>query len=223
MTQSPPRSPPPWTSSAAGSRSSGTHLTPRRSHESARPASRSPHSRYGADPPSPGSSVSARGQSASRAPPSTAAAYPPIVADLEPADLVVVGAGTIGGWASWFAKRSGIGRVIVLDRGLAGQGASSRAAGIVRAQGGTPTTVALGRWSIDFYRRQVAEIGTDSGFRELGYLILAVTDEDERLGRDRVAMQQGEGLAVRWLSAEEAAAEIPTLSPHGHRGGSHPS
>ncbi|HYX11147.1 MAG TPA: FAD-dependent oxidoreductase, partial [Candidatus Acidoferrum sp.] len=143
------------------------------------------------------------------------------MADLERADLVVVGAGTIGGWASWFAKRSGIGRVIVLDRGVAGQGASSRAAGIVRAQGGTPTTVALGRWSIDFYRRQAREIGTDSGFRELGYLILAVTDEDERLGRDRVAMQQREGLAVRWLSAEEAAAEIPTLSPHGHRGGSH--
>src|SRR3989440_7042718 len=122
------------------------------------------------------------------------------------ADLVVVGAGTIGGWASYFARIGGAGRVIVLERGRAGDGASSRAAGIVRAQGGTPTTVALGRWSIDFYRRQVAEIGTDSGFRELGYLILAVTDEDERLGRDRVAMQQGEGLAVRWLSAEEAAA-----------------
>lgn len=143
------------------------------------------------------------------------------MADLERADLVVVGAGAIGGWASWFARTTGVRRVIVLDRGLAGQGASSRAAGIVRAQGGTPTTVALGRWSIDFYRRQAAEIGTDSGFRELGYLILAVTDEDERLGRERVAMQQREGLAVRWLSAEDAAAEIPTLSSDGHRGGSH--
>ena len=142
------------------------------------------------------------------------------MAERERADLVVVGAGTIGGWASWFARTSGAGRVIVLDQGLAGQGASSRAAGIVRAQGGTPTTVALGRWSIDFYRRQAAEIGTDSGFRELGYLILAVTEEDETAGHDRVAMQQAEGLAVRWLSAAEAAAEIPTLAPAGHRGGS---
>src|SRR5256714_13581454 len=87
---------------------------------------------------------------------------------------------------------SGAERVIVIDRGRVGDGASSRAAGIVRAQGGTPTTVALGRWSIDFYRRQAREIGTDSGFRELGYLILAVSDEDERLGRGRVAMQQRE-------------------------------
>jgi sarcosine oxidase subunit beta len=143
------------------------------------------------------------------------------VGELERADLVVVGAGTIGGWASWFAKTAGLGRVVVLDRGLAGQGASSRAAGIVRAQGGTPTTVALGRWSIDFYRRQAAEIGTDSGFRELGYLILAITAEDERLGRARVAMQQAAGLDVRWLSAGEAVAAIPTLAPTGHRGGSH--
>jgi sarcosine oxidase subunit beta len=143
------------------------------------------------------------------------------VAELERVDLVVVGAGTIGGWASWFAKTSGLGRVVVLERGLVGQGASSRAAGIVRAQGGTPTTVALGRWSIDFYRRQAAEIGTDSGFRELGYLILAVTEDDERLGRERVAMQQAAGLDVSWLSAEEAVARIPTLAPTGHRGGSH--
>ncbi len=81
----------------------------------------------------------------------------------EHADLVVVGAGTVGGWASYFAKRDGLGRVVVLEKGLAGQGASSRAAGIVRAQGGTPATVALGRWTIDFYNGQQAAIGTDFG------------------------------------------------------------
>ena len=75
------------------------------------------------------------------------------------ADLVVVGAGTIGGWASTFAALDGIGRVVVVERGIAGQGASSRAAGIVRAQGGTPTTVALGRWSIDFYRASPSDSG----------------------------------------------------------------
>ena len=117
----------------------------------------------------------------------------------ETADLVVVGAGTIGGWASTFAAEAGLARVVVLEHGIAGGGASSRAAGIVRAQGGTPTTVALGRWSIDFYRGQQARYGTDSGFRELGYLILAVTDEDEREGRARVAMQRAAGLDVSWL------------------------
>jgi sarcosine oxidase, subunit beta len=136
------------------------------------------------------------------------------------ADLVVVGAGTIGGWTSVFAASAGIGRIVVLERDLAGLGASSRAAGIVRAQGGTPATVALGRWSIDFYRGQAAAYGTDSGFRELGYLILAVSSEDERAGRERVAMQQALGLDVRWLDAAEAVRTVPTLAPDGHRGGS---
>ena len=68
------------------------------------------------------------------------------------ADLVVIGAGTLGGWASVFARAAGLGRVVVVERATAGMGASSRAAGIVRAQGGTAATVALGRWSIDFYR-----------------------------------------------------------------------
>jgi glycine/D-amino acid oxidase-like deaminating enzyme len=63
--------------------------------------------------------------------------------------------------------------------------------------------------------------GTDSGFRELGYLILAVTDEDERAGRERVAMQQEHGLEVVWLDAAEATATAVTLSPDGHRGGSY--
>src|SRR5919109_2902217 len=133
------------------------------------------------------------------------------------ADLVVVGAGTIGGWASVFAAEDRAGRVIVLERGLAGMGASSRAAGIVRAQGGTPATVAFGRWSIDFYRRQRELLGTDSGFRELGYLILAVTRRDEREGLERVAMQQAAGLDVRWVSAGEAVELNPTLSSDGHR------
>jgi sarcosine oxidase subunit beta len=137
------------------------------------------------------------------------------------ADVVVVGAGTIGGWASWFAKRNGAKRVVVLERDLAGQGASSRAAGIVRAQGGTREAVALGRWSIDFYNRQQELLGTDSGFRELGYLLLAVTSRDEREGRERVTMQRAAGLDARWLGADEAGELNPTLVTNGFRGASY--
>ncbi len=141
---------------------------------------------------------------------------------MDRADLVVVGAGTVGGWASVFAATDGVGRVVVLEQALAGMGASSRAAGIVRAQGGTPATVSLGRWSIEFYRGQAAAYGTDSGFRELGYLILAVTEEDERAGRERITMQHAAGLTdVRWLSATEAASIAGTLSSERHRGGSY--
>lgn len=139
----------------------------------------------------------------------------------ERADLVVVGAGTIGGWTSYFARGSGAGRVVVLERGRAGDGASSRAAGMVRAQGGTPVAVKLGRWSIDFYRRQIDEIGTDSGFRELGYLLLALTEEEVAEGHRRVAMQRGEGLDARWLEPREAIEVNPQLNSDSFLGASY--
>ncbi len=128
------------------------------------------------------------------------------------ADLVVVGAGTIGGWASWFARSAGAGRVVVIDKGRAGDGASSRAAGIVRAQGGTPAAVAMGRWSIDFYRRQRHELGTDSGFRELGYMLLALTAGEVSDGRARVEMQKAEGVEARWLEPAETLRFNPNLA-----------
>jgi sarcosine oxidase subunit beta len=136
------------------------------------------------------------------------------------ADLVVVGGGTVGGWASVFAARAGA-RVVVLERDRVGQGASSRAAGVVRAQGGTPETVALGRWSIEFYRRQRDELGVESGFRELGYLILAVTAREEREAKARAQMQRAAGLDVRWVDADGARELNPTLGPDGFRGGTY--
>src|SRR4029079_3070044 len=107
----------------------------------------------------------------------------------ERADVVVVGAGTIGGWASVFAREGGARRVIVLEREIAGSGASSRAGGMVRAQGGTPDTVRLGRWSIDFYEGQRDRYDTDSGFVGRGYVIMATTAAAEPAAHTSVARQ----------------------------------
>ena len=80
--------------------------------------------------------------------------------------------------------------------------------------------MALGRWTIDFYRGQPERYGTDSGFRELGYLILAVTATDERDGRERVAMQRTAGLDVPGSTPRRSGSN-PTLAHDGYRGGSY--
>jgi sarcosine oxidase subunit beta len=137
------------------------------------------------------------------------------------ADLVIVGGGTVGGWASVFAREIGAERVIVLEKDVVGWGASSRAGGVVRQQGGTPDTVRLGSFSVEFYRSQADRYGTDSGFRELGYVILALTAADERAARERVAMQRATGLDVRWADADEVRALDPTIAGSGFRGGTY--
>ena len=121
-------------------------------------------------------------------------------------------AAPIGGWAATFAAEAGLKRVVVLERASSAGAPAVAPPGIVRAQGGTPATVALGRWTIDFYRGQQARYGTDSGFRELGYLILAVPPGTSVKGGPGSRCSARAGLDVTWLSADEARAVNPTLA-----------
>jgi sarcosine oxidase, subunit beta len=137
------------------------------------------------------------------------------------ADLVVVGGGTVGAWAAYFLARSGAGRVVLVDKRTLGQGATSRAAGIVRGQGGTPTAVQLAQWTQDFYLRQQAELGVDSGFTVQGYFMPCFSEPEVVAAHARMAMQRELGLDVSWLEPDEAARVNPTLAPGVHLGGTY--
>jgi sarcosine oxidase, subunit beta len=129
------------------------------------------------------------------------------------ADAVVVGGGTVGAWCAYFLRRAGLENVVLIEKGVLGQGASSRAAGVVRVQGGTPEAVRLGLWSRSFYLGQQAEIGTDSGFVQQGYLLPCFSPAEVDAARARIEMQQAHGLAVRWLTADEVDEINPTMTP----------
>jgi sarcosine oxidase, subunit beta len=137
------------------------------------------------------------------------------------ADAIVVGGGTVGAWCACFLRRSGLERVVLIEKRTLGQGASSRAAGIVRTQGGTPWAVQLGEWSRKFYLRQRDELGIDSGFVTQGYLLPCFTEADVEAARERMAMQTGLGLQVRWLEPGQLDALNPTLTPGRTLGGTY--
>jgi sarcosine oxidase subunit beta len=129
------------------------------------------------------------------------------------AAAVVVGGGTIGAWTAWFLQRSGIGDVVLLERDTLGQGASARAAGMVRAQGGTEAAVRLGLFSRDFYLGQQELLGIDSGFVEQGYFMPCFSDAEVEQAQARIAMQQSVGLDVSWVEATEVDAMNPSMAP----------
>jgi sarcosine oxidase subunit beta len=129
------------------------------------------------------------------------------------ADAVVVGGGTIGAWTAWFLRHSGLDDVVLVERDTLGQGASSRAAGMVRAQGGTEAAVRLGLFSRDFYAGQQAELGIDSGFVAQGYFMPCFTDPEVEQARARIAMQQSLGLEVSWVGPDEVDAMNPAMAP----------
>jgi sarcosine oxidase subunit beta len=128
------------------------------------------------------------------------------------ADAVVVGGGTIGAWCAYFLRCAGLDRVIVVEQDTLGCGASSRAAGIVRTQGGTEWAVRLGEWSRRFYLSQRDELGIDSGFVPQGYLLPCFSQADVAAARDRIAMQNAVGISVRWLEPAELEALNPTFA-----------
>ncbi len=139
----------------------------------------------------------------------------------ETADAVVVGGGTVGAWCAYFLRRSGLQRVVLIEKRTLGQGASSRAAGVVRTQGGTPWAVQLGEWSRNFYLGQSDELGIDSGFTPQGYLLPCFTDSDVAAARARMDMQNALGLSVRWLEPGQLDAVNPTLAPGRTLGGTY--
>jgi sarcosine oxidase subunit beta len=135
------------------------------------------------------------------------------------ADAVVVGGGTVGGWCAYFLRQAGLDRVVLVEKRTLGQGASSRAAGVVRTQGGTSWAVQLGEWSRRFYLSQHEWLGIDSGFTPQGYLLPCFTEQDVATARDRMAMQNALGISVRWLEPGEVDRLNPTLAPGITRGG----
>jgi len=139
----------------------------------------------------------------------------------ETADAVVVGGGTVGAWCAYFLRRSGLQRVVLIEKRTLGQGASSRAAGVVRTQGGTPWAVRLGEWSRKFYLNQHDELGIDSGFTPQGYLLPCFTAADVAAAHERMAMQNALGLSVRWLEPGQLDALNPTLAPGRTLGGTY--
>ena len=137
------------------------------------------------------------------------------------ADAVVVGGGTVGAWCAWFLRRAGLADVVLLERRTLGAGASPRAAGMVRAQGGTEAAVRLGLYSRDFYAAQHDLLGIDSGFVAQGYFMPCFSQPEVAEARARVEMQRALGLDVRWVDPDELDDLNPALARGRTLGGSY--
>jgi sarcosine oxidase subunit beta len=121
---------------------------------------------------------------------------------VDSADVVVVGGGTVGAWTACFLAEAGR-SVVLVEAATLGSGASSRAAGMVRAQGGTEAAIRLGLFSRDFYAGQRDRYPLDSGFVAQGYLMPCFTDAEVAAGQDRIALQRSLGLEVEWWDGDE--------------------
>ena len=137
------------------------------------------------------------------------------------ADVVVVGGGTVGAWTAVLLAESGVPNVVLIEARTLGDGASSRAAGMVRAQGGTEPAIRLGLRTQEFYAASGDRFPLDCGFVPQGYLMPCFSDAEVGQAHDRIALQQSLGLEVQWLSGSQIDDRNTGLAPGATLGASY--
>src|SRR6476659_6291755 len=103
------------------------------------------------------------------------------------ADVVVVGGGTVGAWTAVLLAESGVPNVVLIEARTLGDGASSRAAGMVRPQGGTEPAIKLGLRTQEFYAASGERFPLDCGFVTQGYLMPCFTESEVQQAHERIA------------------------------------
>jgi glycine oxidase len=140
-------------------------------------------------------------------------------------DVAVVGGGVIGLSCGWRLAQRGA-RVVVVERGEPGCGATRVAAGMLAPVGeltfGEPELLELTLEAARLYPRFVAEVeaasGGETGFEELGALHIAL-DRDEAAQLRRVHdLQRSLELEAQWLPPRRCRDLEPGLAPSFHGG-----
>jgi glycine oxidase len=140
-------------------------------------------------------------------------------------DVVVVGGGVIGLACAWRLAQRGA-RVVVLERGEPGAGATRVAAGMLAPVGeltfGEPELLELTLAAARLYPEFVAELeeatGESTGYEGLGTLHVAL-DRDEAAQLRRVhELQRSLELEAEWLPPRRCRELEPGLTPSFHGG-----
>jgi sarcosine oxidase subunit beta len=103
-------------------------------------------------------------------------------------------------------------RVVVIDRGKIGQGATAACAGGIRAQFSTEVNIRIGMEAKRVLSRFVEETGHTADFRQVGYLFLLTTDDERQRFAENVRLQRRLGMEdVVELMPSDARALVPGL------------
>ena len=132
----------------------------------------------------------------------------------------IIGGGVIGLAIGWRLAAAGC-RVEIFERGVAGQGASWAAAGMLAAgsevEPGEQTLFPLLRHSQSLWPAFAAELAEASGIdvelRTEGTISVALSQDDLGHLRQTFALQQQLGVDSCWLSRAEALEHEPYLNP----------
>jgi glycine cleavage system aminomethyltransferase T/glycine/D-amino acid oxidase-like deaminating enzyme len=131
------------------------------------------------------------------------------------ARVVVIGGGVGGCAVAYWLTKLGERDVVLLERADLTSGSTFHSAGLVGQLRGSLSLTKMMMSSVELYRTLEAEVGLETGWREVGSLRLASTRERmEELAR-QAGWAKTFGLPLELVSAEEAQAMFPPMTTDG--------
>ncbi len=127
--------------------------------------------------------------------------------------FIVIGGGVIGLNTAYQLARQGAGKVIVLEKGVVGDGSSSRAAGFITGLMWTETAIKARKISLRLYRELTADLDR-YGYRFQDVGCLNIFDATSWPGREEILpVYDRHDVPYEILDAEEIRRRWPDLAP----------
>jgi glycine/D-amino acid oxidase-like deaminating enzyme len=135
------------------------------------------------------------------------------------ADIVIVGGGIIGTSIAYHLAQKKANGVVLLEKGMLGEGSTAKCAGGIRAQFSTEINIRFSLESFKTWDRFQEIMETELDFKKVGYLFLAITEEEWSVFQRNAILQQQFGIPVELLSSQEIHRRWPYLRVDDLRGG----
>jgi sarcosine oxidase, subunit beta len=118
------------------------------------------------------------------------------------ADFVIVGAGVMGSSLAFHLAKRKAGRIVVLDKGYVGQGASGRSSALIRMHYSFPPEVFLAVKSLEIFQNWKEIVGEQGEFRRTGFVRVVPREEMDCLVAN-VKMQKECGAKVDLITCDD--------------------
>jgi len=142
-----------------------------------------------------------------------------LIAMEKTAEIVIVGGGIIGASIAFHLAVKGAKGVVLLEKGMLGEGATAKCVGGIRTQFSTEINLRFSLESLKTWDYFEEITGVELGFKKVGYLFLATTTEEWAIFQANVHLQRTFHIPVELLSPEEIRHRWPYLKVDDLQGG----
>ena len=135
------------------------------------------------------------------------------------AEIIIIGGGIIGTSLAYHLGQKGAKGVVLLERGMLGEGATAKCVGGIRFQFSTEINILFSLESAKTWQHFEELTEVDLGFKKVGYLFLATTPEEWEIFQANAKLQKSYGIPVELLPPQEIRYRWPYLRVDDLQGG----